>query len=152
MIDHSIPEYPAFNGFSVNPEIDVGQEKYGQHAFCLSLDSSIVGDLITKILPIKPYIYATNLNNPDSIQNLMNSGVVSEPNYSDLFTYRNYTINNTEMRFIFKNGKLNGSIFEDGINNMLQSGLLAETWGRPEQEPWCGKYPVGNIKLISFNS
>ena len=30
MIDHSIPEYPAFNGFTVSPEIDPGQEKYGQ--------------------------------------------------------------------------------------------------------------------------
>ena len=54
------------------------------------------------------------------------------------------------MRFIFKNGKINGSIFEDGINNMVQSSLLAETWGRPLQAPWCGKYPVGNIRYINI--
>ena len=34
------------------------------------------GNLITKILPIRPYIYATNLNNPDAIQNLMDSGKI----------------------------------------------------------------------------
>ena len=71
MIDHSIPEYPAFNGFTVSPEIDPGQEKYGQHVFCLTLDRKILGNLITKLLPIRPYIYATNLNNPDAINNLM---------------------------------------------------------------------------------
>lgn len=62
---------------------------------------------------------------------MISEGKIAEPNYSDLFTYRNYTINDTSMRFIFKNGKKNGSIFEDGVNNMLQSPLLAETWGRP---------------------
>ena len=57
------------------------------------------------------------------------------------------------MKFIFKNGGMNGSIFEDGINNMLQSPLLAETWGRPLQDPWCGTpYPVGNINFIQFSS
>lgn len=81
----------------------------------------------------------------------MASGNIAEPNYSDLFTYQNYTINGTEMRFIFKNGKINGSIFEDGINNMVQSPLLAETWGRPLEEPWCGKpYPVGNIRYLNI--
>lgn len=74
MIDHSIPKFPAFNGFTVDTEIDSSEEIYGQHVFCLSLDRNMVGSMITKALPIKPYIYATNLNNPDAIQNLMNSG------------------------------------------------------------------------------
>lgn len=113
----------------------------------------MLGDMISRLLPIQPYIYATNLNNPNSINNLMAAGTVQQPDYSSLFTYKNYTINGVDMRFIFKNGKVNGSIFEDGVNNMLQSPLLAETWGRPEQAPWCGTpYPVGNIKLIQFNS
>ena len=74
LLDHSIPQFPSFNGFKVDTSISEGQEKYGQHAFCLTLDASMVGNLITKILPIRPYIYATNLNNPDAIQNLMDSG------------------------------------------------------------------------------
>lgn len=119
----------------------------------MSVDSDILGDLISKIIPIKPYIYATNLNNPNSINNLIAAGVIQEPDTDDLFTYKNYTINGLPVKFIFKNGAQNGSIFEDGINNMLQSPLLAETWGRPLQAPWCGTpYPVGNINLIQLNS
>lgn len=41
------------------------------------------------------------------------------------------------MKFIFKNGALNGSIFEDGLNIMLNSSIVVETWGRPIQDPWC---------------
>eukprot|EP00178_Gracilaria_changii_P016743 TRINITY_DN4807_c0_g1_i2.p1 TRINITY_DN4807_c0_g1~~TRINITY_DN4807_c0_g1_i2.p1 ORF type:complete len:128 (+),score=11.63 TRINITY_DN4807_c0_g1_i2:454-837(+) len=121
--------------------------------FCLSADAEMIGELITKIVPIKPYIYATNLKNPDSINNMFASGALETPNTQDLFTYKNLTINGMPAKFIFKNGAQNGSIFEDGINNMLQSSLLAETWGRPLQAPWCGSpYSVGNIKLIQFNS
>lgn len=113
----------------------------------------MTGDMITKLLPIKPFIYATNLNNPNSINNLMASGQIVSPDYTDTFTYRNYTINGTNFNFIYKNGAVNASIFEDGLNNMLQSPLLAETWGRPLQAPWCGSsYTVGNINQITFNS
>ena len=58
------------------------------------------------------------------------------------------------MKFIFKNGnpKLNSSMFQDGLNNMLKSSLLAETWGRPLQDPWCAKkFAVGNIKRIKLS-
>lgn len=55
------------------------------------------------------------------------------------------------MRFIYKNGKVNGSIFADGLTNLLQSPLMVETWGRPLSDPWCGKYPVQNIKFIKFS-
>ena len=109
--------------------------------------------MIPKIIPIRPFIYATNLNNPNSIQNLLASGSYEQPNYNDLFTYSSITINQTQMKFIFKNGKINGSIFEDGLTAMLQSPILAETWGRPLQVPYCGSpYSVGNIKLLQFNS
>lgn len=81
--------------------------------------------MITKILPIKPFIYATNLNNPNSINNLMASGQILSPDYTSYFTFRNYSINGTNFRFIYKNGAINASIFEDGLNNMLQSPILA---------------------------
>jgi deoxyribonuclease-2 len=60
-------------------------------------------------------------------------------------------VHHTPMKFIFKNGGLNGSIFEDGLNFMLNASVLAETWGRPLQEPWCvGPYPVGNVRTVTF--
>lgn len=137
---------------NINITISSGQRTYAQHSFCLSTPSDVLADLITKLLPIKPYIYANNLNNPQSINNLMTSGQVQSPDYNSIFTYRNYTVNQTNMKFIFKNGAKNASIFEDGLNNMLQSPILAETWGRPLQAPWCGTYPVGNIASIVLNA
>lgn len=110
-------------------------------------------DLITKILPIKPYIYAQNLNNANEINNLMTAGTIKQPDYTSIFTYRNYTVNSTNLLFIFKNGGVNASIFEDGLNNLLKSPLLAETWGRPLQDPWCGSsYGVGNIQVVKFSA
>jgi deoxyribonuclease-2 len=54
---------------------------------------------------------------------------------------------------IFKNGFKNSSIFEDGLNNMFNSSLLAQTWGRPLQSPWCGGiYTTGNVKEIKINN
>ena len=77
MIDHSIPKYPAFDGFKVNPEIQSSQEKYGQHIFCLSIDDTIVGDLITRVIPIRPYIYANNLNNEGVINKMISEGKIA---------------------------------------------------------------------------
>ncbi len=85
----------------------------------------MISDMVTKLLPIKPFIYATNLNNPNSINNLMAAGTIASPDYKSIFTYRNYTVNGVDMKFIYKNGAVNASIFEDGLNNMLQSPILA---------------------------
>ena len=83
----------------------------------------------------------------------MTAGTIKQPDYTSTFTYKNYTVNSTNMLFIFKNGAVNASIFEDGLNNMLKSPLLAETWGRPLQDPWCGSsYGVGNIQTVKFSS
>lgn len=71
----------------------------------------MMGDMVTKLLPIKPYIYATNFNNPNAINQLMAGGQIAAPDYTDIFTYRNYTINGTDFRFIYKNGAVNASIF-----------------------------------------
>lgn len=61
-------------------------------------------------------------------------------------------MNGTQWQMIFKNGYKNSSIFEDGLNNMLNSSLVAQTWGRPLDYPWCGSnYKTGNIKEIKFS-
>ncbi len=53
---------------------------------------------------------------------------------------------------LFKNGYKNSSIFEDGVNNMLGSSLVSQTWGRPLGYPWCdGVFRTGNIKEIKIN-
>lgn len=57
------------------------------------------------------------------------------------------------MMFIFKNGGINGSIFEDGLTKMLYSPIVAETWGRPLQAAWCADdiHHVSNSKKIQMN-
>lgn len=53
---------------------------------------------------------------------------------------------------IFKNGFKNSSIFEDGLNNILGSSLVSQTWGRPLDLPWCGSpFTTGNIKEIKIS-
>ena len=59
------------------------------------------------------------------------------------------TVNGSHFKMIFKNGYENSSLFEDGVNNMLESPLISQTWGRPLQDPWCGSpYSTGNILEI----
>lgn len=55
----------------------------------------------------------------------MAAGTIKQPDYTSKFTNKNYTLNGTNMLFIFKNGAVNASIFEDGLNNLLKSPLLA---------------------------
>lgn len=65
-------------------------------------------------------------------------------------------VGSNRLKIIYKNGKMNGSIFEDGLTKMLSSNLIAETWGRPLSPPWCGsednKYKVGNVVSLAFES
>lgn len=70
---------------------------------------------------------------------------------SDQFIYNSFGLSSADISIIFKNGYKNSSIFEDGLNNMLKSSILAETWGRPQQDPWCGQYKVGNVISILVN-
>ena len=53
------------------------------------------------------------------------------------------------MRSIYKNGFENCSIFEDGLTAYLKSNLVAETWGRPLENKWCGRpYTVTNVQQV----
>lgn len=51
---------------------------------------------------------------------------------------------------IYKNYKLNGSIFEDGLTSFLGvTPLIAETWGRPLASAWCSEdFEVKNALQI----
>jgi hypothetical protein len=53
---------------------------------------------------------------------------------------------------IYKNHKVNGSIFEDGLTSLLGvSPLIAETWGRPLAQAWCtNDFEVNNVLQIQI--
>ncbi len=57
------------------------------------------------------------------------------------------------IKTIYKNDKVNGSIFEDGLTNYLAvSPIIAETWGRPIEKAWCGGgHQVLNAVNINLN-
>lgn len=49
----------------------------------------------------------------------------------------------SKFKAIYKNGKMFGSIFEDGLTNLLNSDIAAETWIRSSKndsssKDWCG--------------
>lgn len=58
---HSIPLFPNFVENIVIPVIGSGQKVYAQHAFCISLNGIIIQDFMNRILPIRPFIYSSNL-------------------------------------------------------------------------------------------
>lgn len=60
---------------------------------------------------------------------------------------------NYNLNAIFKNNIVNGSIFEDGLVRWLTPGkIVAETWGRPLQTPWCNNgFEVTNVQKIVLN-
>jgi len=148
MIVHSIPQYPNFTNFVINQTINPTQQKYGQHILCISGDRQFMLKMIAKVMPIRPFIYTQNFDCQTIINETVHF-VNTPPDYNEPFSYLNHTRNGSEWSMIFKNGYKNASIFEDGINNMLGSSLLAQTWGRPLQLPWCGNvYTTGNIQEI----
>lgn len=59
--------------------------------FCLSIDGPTFYDLISKILPIRPFFYAQNFYNPSMITDLIAQGIIEEPDYKSDFTYKNVT-------------------------------------------------------------
>ena len=41
---------------------------------------------------------------------------------------------------VYKNAKINGSMFEDGLTHYLSATtMVVETWGRPLDKSWCEK-------------
>ena len=68
---HSIPQYPDFINSTINTTIKESQSIYGQHVICISLDSAAIKDQLNRILPIKPYIYARNVNNETELAHIL---------------------------------------------------------------------------------
>ncbi len=63
-------------------------------------------EVLSKNLIIKPYIYASNLKKNYNFTSISKIFI-----YLDLFEFSNFTVGDTPLKTIYKNGKLNGSIF-----------------------------------------
>lgn len=73
---------------------------------------------------------------------------------SSNFQFYDFTSDSFNYKSIYKNGNTskNCSIFEDGLNNYLNSSLFVESWGRPLDNAWCGIPAVNNVVTVGVNS
>ncbi len=80
--------------------------------------------------------YITNTTNTINLYRLSKSNFAQSANKFQYYDFKSALGYN--LKAIFKNDKLNCSIFEDGLtNHLLVSPLVAETWGRPIEKSWC---------------
>jgi hypothetical protein len=121
-----MPKYPAFNGEIVNVTIADSQNVYGQHILCMSLLLTTIESIAQKLLITKPYIYQTTITSTANTTNIYKLSLNTYNTSSIGFEYLPFIIGSaTSVRSIFKNGNVNNSIFEDGLNNYLQQPLIA---------------------------
>lgn len=107
--------------------------------------------IASNLLVIKAYIYEALVDNTSNTQNLYLLGNSKVKSQVELFTTDNMrSAVGYGLISIYKNYKINGSIFEDGLTQMLAvSPMKAETWGRPLSQAWCSDtYNVNNVLTI----
>lgn len=104
ILDHSLPEYPAFSSNIVNVTIDANQKIYGQHLFCMSLPASMIDTIASNLRTIKAYIYQSNIPSSSIHPNIyaLGSGV-STPSLSNFQTF-DFTLDGFSFKSIYKNG------------------------------------------------
>jgi hypothetical protein len=124
---------------------------YGQHLTCFSLTLNELEILASNLLLIKPYVYEGQVENIAKTQNLYRLANSATLASQQLFQTANIkSAFNYNIMSIYKNYKLNCSIFEDGLTSFLGvTPLIAETWGRPLASAWCSQdFEVKNVLQI----
>lgn len=121
-----MPKYPNFVNGTLNITIDASQSIYGQHAFCISLPGSKINTIVANQRIIKPYVYYSNVLATSSYNNLYSVGNSIYLTTSSNFQYYDFIEDGFEFKSIYKNGNTskNCSMFEDGLNNYLNSSLF----------------------------
>jgi len=124
LISHSIPKYPMFSGGKVNPVIAASENVYGQDIACFSMNVKELDDLVNRLLITWPFVYEAKISNTAATTNLYKLGQSSFTSSSSLFDKHDIrTVYSYNIKSIFKNDKINGSIFEDGLTTYLGVGV-----------------------------
>ena len=120
----------------------------------MSLSQDIIEMIASNLRTVKPYIYQSTIPSSVSNPNLYALGSSVFTVSSSNFQYYDFASDGYTFKTIYKNGNnsKNCSIFEDGLNNYLNSSLFAETWGRPLDAAWCGTPKVNNVVTVGINS
>jgi hypothetical protein len=124
-----------------------GQNVYGQHIICISMNVSLLNQLASKLMIIRPFIYESNIINSSSTNYLADLAASKTNNITEKFQTAEFSPDGSfKLRSIFKNGFQNSSIFEDGLISYLKQNITAETWGRPLDPAWCSSnQKVNNV-------
>ena len=152
LIVHSIPKYPAFDNHVVNNTIADSENYYGQHIMCISLSLDQLEKVAYNLLITRPNVYETMVKS--SSKNVYINELAQKRWHSTTNLFTTYLMrpqNIASIRSIYKNDLINGSIFEDGLTDLLKKNLVVESWGRPLEEAWCtDQYEVKNVQKVKI--
>lgn len=153
-VSHSIPKYPAFANGKINPTIAAAENVYGQDLVCMSLTLRELDYIASHLIITWPFVYEARVTNTTTTQSLFKLAKSNFPTSANKFEFYNLqSAVGYSVKAIFKNDKINCSIFEDGLTSYLSvSPLIAETWGRPLEHSWCsGGKQVLNVVNINLS-
>ena len=153
MFSHSIPKYPSFVGEQISPSISDSQNYYGQHLSCFTMTLKELDEIAQMMLITMPFVYKARISDTSLTRNLYKLSLSLFVKNSTIFNKHEFRSPlGYNLKTIYKNNQLNASIFEDGLTNYLVvQPIIAETWGRPLQSPWCsGKYQVYNVNTLKL--
>jgi len=147
---HTFLSYPNFTADGIiNSTVDRTSNEdalenaiYGNYAYCMSIDADILAEL-HKMIPLEEpnVIFASGLfNDPDPV--VEKDWTVTEFKLA----------NQDHIVMLTKSPNFSARFYEDIVSPYFNVSLAAESYGRPYQDPTCGKYNVVNIDEITFDA
>ena len=145
-IMHSFPKFPnvSSDGLTINYSLPHNTYEYAQNAYCITLDETILSNLIENLPIEQPNVYLA--------RGFFSSMIFANSTDHQVATFN---LTNGDAQWYFtKNPNFNGFLYEDIIGPYFNSSLAVESWGRPYQDPVCphnSTYATVNIDKIAFN-
>eukprot|EP01006_Ploeotia_vitrea_P060594 TRINITY_DN76182_c0_g1_i1.p1 TRINITY_DN76182_c0_g1~~TRINITY_DN76182_c0_g1_i1.p1 ORF type:complete len:344 (+),score=46.90 TRINITY_DN76182_c0_g1_i1:32-1033(+) len=149
---HSCPKFP-------NPPpgnydgLPTGEQKFGQHFFCMSLDNvEEVGEILHTIQPNIYAEHALNLNKYPLLSAAYSSNFVNTP------TGQNTTIHLQGRHTVtgyFKNRQWGKDLYEDLVAPGIGDSLYVETWCHPCYNSYCSPtyiFDIFKVQQITYGS
>ena len=116
LFSHSIPKYPAIVGGQVQATIASSQNIYGQSMACFSMTLKELDDIAQMMLITYPFMYGSSVTDTSATRNiykLSTSQFIASTIPFNKHEFRSPLGYN--IKTIYKNDKINSSIFEDGL-------------------------------------
>ena len=140
-IMHSIPNFPSIDkdGMTINSSLPDTCQEYGQNAYCVSIDETILNTIINNFPVEDIHVYhAVGLFEDLPHKSTKQSMVV------------NYQILNGDQQwFLTKSPKFKGFLYEDIIEPYFNTSMAIESWGRPYQGDNCP--PNSSYSSVNIN-